>query len=77
MQRYLTIKAAAEALSVSQDTIRRILPKLGATNVTGGKNRLIRIPEAALEAWLAGNAITPPVKADRIPATGWKLEKRR
>ena len=78
MQRYLTIKAAAEALSVSQDTIRRILPKLGATNVVGGSgNRLIRIPETALEAYLASNTITPPATATKAPAQGWNIERRR
>ena len=63
MGKYLTIQQAAEMLAVSTDTIRRMLPKLDAVDMTDGKagRRLIRIPERALEAYLNGCRILPPV----------------
>lgn len=79
MTRYLTIRQAAEALNVSDDTIRRMLPQLGAVDMTGGgKKRLIRIPERALEAYLNGCTIRSPIPARRKPApTEWHIERRR
>ena len=65
MQRYLTIEEAADALSVHASTIRRLLPALGAVDLTqgmGGK-RLIRIPEAAITTYLRKCLILPPIPA--------------
>lgn len=76
---YLTIQSAAEALSVSPDTIRRMLPRLGAVDLNQGrgKNRMIRIPVDALEAYLGERRILPPAERKPAPAKGWHIEKRR
>ena len=67
MGRLMTIQQAAELLSVSEDTIRRMLPKLGAVDLAGGKGgkRLIRIPETALNKYLRECEILPPLKIER------------
>ena len=79
MTPYLTIQQAAEALAVSQDTIRRMLPALGAVDLTGGKGgkRLIRIPEKALSAYLTGCAIESPQPARAAAKVEFRLERRR
>lgn len=79
MTKYLTIQQAAEALAVSRDTIRRMLTKLGAVDLTGGAGgkRLIRIPEKALSAYLTDCEIYAPQPARRPAAAGFKLERRR
>lgn len=83
MTRYLTIQQAAETLSVSEDTIRRMLPRLGATDLMGGrgKKRMVRIPEDRLTAYLHDNMILSRVEVEtRAMArktTGYKLERRR
>lgn len=52
--RYLTIADTAKALSVHPSTVRRMLPELGAVDLTQGKGgkRTIRIPEAGIERYL-------------------------
>lgn len=67
MGRLMTIQQAAELLSVSEDTIRRILPKLGAVDLAGGRGgkRLIRIPETALNKYLRECEILPPLTIKR------------
>lgn len=73
MQKYLTIDEAAEALSVHTSTIRRLLPALGAVDLTqgmGGK-RLIRIPETAIMAYLRKCLILPPIPAKQRKG-GWR-----
>lgn len=79
MTKFLTIQQAAEMLAVSQDTIRRMLTKLGAVDLTGGKGgkRLIRIPEKALAAFLTDCEIYAPQLAQRAVRTEFKLERRR
>lgn len=80
MTNYLTIRDAAEKLSVSINTIRSLLPKLGAVDMRGGagKNRMIRIPEDAILAYLRGCEIVQP---DQEPAAitqkVFRLERRR
>lgn len=51
----LTVKQAAASLGVSEQIIRSILPELGAVDLMAGRNqrRTIRIPEAALDAYLS------------------------
>lgn len=78
--KYLTIQQAAEALSVSSDTIRRMLPRLGAVDLKGGSGtyRLIRIPEKAIEAYLSGCQIYVPAPVTRKPARKEiHIERRR
>lgn len=62
MTQYLTIRDAAEKLSVSVNTVRSLLPKLGAVDMRNGarKNRMIRIPEDAILAYLRGCEIVQP-----------------
>ena len=76
--KYLTIEQAAEALAVSTDTIRRMLPRLGAVDLNDGLKgkRLIRIPERALTDYLNGCVIRDPVMK-QVRATSYKLERRR
>ena len=79
MNRYLTIEAAAEALSVSQDTIRRMLPQLGAVDLAGGRGgkRLIRIPEKSLEQYLRDCVILPPIRLERHRRETLNLQRRQ
>ena len=64
---YLTIAQAAEMLGVHANTVRRMLPQLGAVDLTRGRGgkRLIRIPEAALQRYLRGCLIPPPMRGRR------------
>ena len=81
MGKYLTIQQAAEMLSVSTDTIRRMLPKLDAVDMMEGQagRRLIRIPEQALEAYLSDCRILPPLPAKKPAAkqTAFKIPRHR
>ena len=79
MGKYLTIQQAAEMLAVSTDTIRRMLPKLDAVDLTGGKGnkRLIRIPEKALTAYLTDCEIYAPQPVRKVTKADFKLERRR
>ena len=80
MTRYLTIEAAADALSVSTDTIRRMLPRLGAVDIArpGARKRLIRIPEKALEGWLQEQRILPPVPpVEKHKTKPFYIERRK
>ncbi len=80
MNRYLTIQQAAEMLSISTDTIRRMLPELGAVDLAGGKGgkRLIRIPETALNQYLRECEILPPMKIERMRAQKpFYIERRK
>ena len=76
---YLTIQETADALSVSPDTIRRMLAKLGAVDLNRGrgKNRIIRIPVEALEAFLGERRILPPAGTKQPPKADWHLPRRR
>lgn len=66
--RLLTMEAAAEMMSVSLNTLRSLLPKLGAVDLRGGngKNRMIRIPEASIMAYLEGCVIKAPVSQKEL-----------
>jgi len=83
MTQYLTISDAAEALSVSVNTIRAMLPKLGAVDLKGGsgKNRMIRIPEDAITAYLRECGIPDPAAVIEIqttkPKEPFRLERRK
>jgi excisionase family DNA binding protein len=57
-RRYYTIAEAAERLSVSHDTISRLIARraLPAIRVS---ERLYRIPVTALERYERGSAVTP------------------
>lgn len=79
MTRLLTVEEAAEQLSVHPNTVRAMLTKLGAVDLSGGqgKRRLIRIPEAALEAYLRECEIMRPTPEKKTPKTTWRLERRR
>lgn len=51
MERLLSIPAAADRLSMSESTVRRLIRvgKLGAVRVPGsGDSRRLRVPESAL-----------------------------
>lgn len=72
---YLTIKQAAERLSVSQDTIRRRLDEFGAVDLNHGKGkRMIRIPEDSLEN--PGCRIARPTII-KVHQTKFFVERRR
>ena len=79
MTRLLTIDEAAVALNVHPNTIRAMLPRLGAVDLHRGSKgkRLIRIPERAIEAYLRECEILPPVPARRTARPTYKLERRR
>ena len=87
MTNYLTIRDAAEKLSVSINTIRSLLPQLGAVDMRGGagKNRMIRIPEDAILAYLSGCEIPRPLSfaelqelaAEEENPKPFRLERRR
>lgn len=80
----VTIEEAARMLSVSVNTVRSLLPKLGAVDLRGGKgtNRLIRIPEENILSYLEACVIIAPVPAKEmrkraVEAKPFKLERRR
>ena len=75
----LTIRDAAAALSVSVNTVRSMLPKLGAVDLKrgGGKNRQIRIPEEAIIAYLRGCEIMDPLPEQVITNRPFWLERRK
>ena len=77
--KYLTIEQTAEALAVSTDTIRRMLPRLGAVDLNRGTagRRLIRIPEESVRDYLSDCAILPPAPAPRAAKHDWKIARRR
>lgn len=77
--KYLTIQQTAEALAVSEDTVRRMLPKLGAVDLSGGRGgkRLIRIPEDHLRDYLHDCRILPPVKIERMKQVQFYIERRK
>lgn len=80
MQRFLTIRDAAAALDVSVNTLRSMLPKLGAVDLKygAGKNRMIRIPEDAILAYLRGCEIGEPVQIEpAAKVKEFRLERRR
>ena len=79
MKRYVTIQQAAEMLAVSTDTIRRMLPRLGAVDLNGSAagRRLIRIPEESIRDYLSDCAILPPAPAPRTVKHDWRIARRR
>lgn len=78
MTEYLTIKQAAERLAVNHNTIRRMLPRLGAVDIAEktARKRLIRIPVDALEGFLRGCEILPQVTIKSRPQKEFFLERR-
>ena len=78
MTRLLTIDEAADALGVHPNTIRGMLPRLGAVDLNQGRagKRLIRIPEKAIEAYLRECVILPPMPV-RQKRPSYTLERRR
>ena len=87
MTNYLTINDAAKRLSVSVNTIRSMLTKLGAVDLKrgNGKNRMIRIPEDSILEYLRGCAIPRPVSIAELRELAaaekeqqpFRLERRR
>ncbi len=74
--RLLTIEQTAEMLSVSVTTVRTLLDKIGAVDLSqGGKKRLLRIPEANLERYIRDCTINGTEK--RTAVTDWRIERRR
>ena len=63
----LTIEQAAACLGISQKTVRSILPDLGAVDLLGGRGqrRIIRMPEAAMEAYLSKCRIREAPKPEK------------
>lgn len=76
--RYLTIEETMDRLGVSRNTVYRLLPSLGAVDLTRGAagKRLIRIPEAGIAAYLEDCAIMPPTPA-RSAKKPFYIERRR
>ena len=77
---YLTINKAASALSVSVNTLRRMLPLLGAVDIKkgAGKNRQIRIPVEGIERYLSGCEIHgADIDPGAKPNVPLRLERRR
>lgn len=64
----LTMKDAAEAMSISLNTLRRLLPKLGAVDLLegNGKYRMIRIPEEGILAYMATCTINAPASLQEL-----------
>ena len=79
MQNFLTIKRAAEMLSVDEKTVRRMLPRLEAVNMAtpGARKRLIRIPVDALERFLQGCVIPEAIAIHMAKAEPIYFERRK
>lgn len=79
--RLLTIEQTAERLAVSVTTVRTMLEKLGAVDLTAGtaKKRMIRIPESCLDQYIRGCAIcTEKVEPKKAVANkAWHIERRK
>ena len=78
MMRLLKIDEAATMLGVHPNTVRGLLPKLGAVDLSGGKGkRLIRIPEEGILSYIRDCVITPVTPMKKRKATQFKLERRK
>lgn len=83
MKELYTVNQAAAMLNVSVNTVRSLLPQLGAVDIRRGtgKNRTIRIPEESIQAYLRGCKICPPPSKEELqaakPAKPFRLERRR
>ena len=79
MEKHLTIAQTAEKLGVHENTVRRMLPMLRATDLTHGrgKRRMIRIPEDAVEEYLREGLILPPDTTKPARPTTYHFERRR
>lgn len=72
--KHYTIDQTAEMLGVSRNTILRLLPNLGAVDLRGGEGgkRMIRIPEAGINRYLAGCRIRGTVETPQKKG-GWYI----
>ena len=63
----LTVEQAADALGISEKTVRRMLPELGALDLLSGRSqrRMIRIPRESVERYLSSCRITTAVPEKR------------
>lgn len=84
MTRLLTIDDTAALLSVSVNTVRSLLPQLGAVDIRRGtgRNRTIRIPEESIQAYLRGCGICQPPSNEELrreakPTKPFRLERRK
>lgn len=82
MTQYLTIQQAAETLSVSQATVRRLVNRgcIQAVDVSGGigKHRITRISTRSLDDYLSGCAILTPLPVRTAkPTNDYRLPRKR
>ena len=58
---YLTVADVAQMLAISELTVRRKIAagEIPAVRLSTDGRGAVRIPEAGLEAWLAGVRVTP------------------
>lgn len=75
MERHLTVAETAEALGVSQTTVRGMLTALEAVDIRcgAGKQRCIRIPESGIQRYLDGCRIRQAIS----PAERFHIPRRR
>ncbi len=66
-EKMLTIKETAAILNISQTTVMTSLAELGAVNVgkRNAKRRTLRIPESAIDRYLAGREVLPELPMHR------------
>lgn len=67
----LSPQAVAERLDISLQAARvRMAEMPGCVDIGGGKNRMLRVPESGLEAWLSNKVVV-------IPRSTGKIARRR
>lgn len=81
MEQFVTIQRAAEMLSVSQDTVRRLIDRGSVRTVDlmqgqGGK-RLLRISAQSLEAYLHDCMVLPHVPCRKAAPADFRIARRR
>lgn len=81
MEQFVTIQRAAEMLSVSQDTVRRLIDRGSVRTVDlmqgqGGK-RLLRISAKSLESYLHSCMVLPLVSGRAAAPADFRIARRR
>lgn len=75
----LTIQAVAERMNVHPNTVRRMLPRLGAVDISapGAGRRTLRIPEASLERFIRQGEVVDVGQDRRAAAADWRIPRKR
>jgi len=75
----LTIKEVGSRLGVHENTVRRMLPALGAVDIArpGAGRRTLRIPEASLERFIRQGEVVDVGQDRRAAAADWRIPRKR